>query len=313
MTEIIIDDRRNGLEPTSVLLDYCRRRFIQPYTLILSVVALSPISTDTTYLRTIISYMHSCLVIITLIFGYYLQYLSTYRFADSSASNRKETYTIQKSTLSTREPLYIPLSFIYSNLAGFIIPSTLHLFGYVSAIIVWKLFEQEQQKNLIERVFLMTKHPKRLCRSVWLLLTFEFAIFILLYMCSKPVNWRNNEWLQKLDQYWQLKIKIILSTILFMQEFLEIIILSNYCVESYLLCIYITSLSEKLLLHSLDILHWMRETQEFYTLLHRLNHYVSIPVGFLFIKSTIYAISSCIHIFGNFGFLYSHHFLWQHH
>uniref|UniRef100_A0A1A9WW19 Gustatory receptor n=1 Tax=Glossina brevipalpis TaxID=37001 RepID=A0A1A9WW19_9MUSC len=296
MTEISINDRRNDHEPTSAVLDYCKRKFLQPYTLILSIVALNPTPTDTTYLRVVIGHMQSCFVVITLIFGYCLQCLSTYRFDRSLTSNRQEIYITQKIGLPPHET---PI--------GCIILSALHLFGYVSAIIVWKFFEQEQQKNLIERVFLMTKQPKSLCRTLWLLLTFEFTIFILFYICTKPIDWTNSEWLQKLDQYWQVKVKITLSTILFIQDFLEVIILSNYCIESYLLRIYITSLSEKLLLHSIDILHWMRETLEFYTLLHRLNYYVSVPVGFLAFRSIVSVFGRCLYMFKYFGVLYSNH------
>ncbi|XP_046810887.1 uncharacterized protein LOC111679980 isoform X4 [Lucilia cuprina] len=54
------------------------------------------------------------------------------------------------------------------------------------------------------------------------------------------------------------KRKVALLITLSVQNFIEIIILSSYCIECYLLKVHLLTLSQKLLLHSIESADWMR-------------------------------------------------------
>lgn len=70
---------------------------------------------------------------------------------------------------------------------GYVIPFSLDLAGYVSAIVCCKFIDQEQLQNLIERTFLMSMQPKLLCRVLWLHILVAFIIFGCLYAYVVPV------------------------------------------------------------------------------------------------------------------------------
>jgi hypothetical protein len=60
---------------------------------------------------------------------------------------------------------------------------------------------------------------------------------------------------------------------------------------------YLASLKEKLLLHTIEPLDWMRETCEFKKLLRHLNTKIALPVCFLTVLNLSYVFSSIVHLF----------------
>ncbi|XP_037820655.1 uncharacterized protein LOC119609783 isoform X4 [Lucilia sericata] len=201
ITEIMSDDYQNDHEPTSAILDYCKRKVLRPYVAILSLVGLNPISTDTTRCKAYLSYLQCTILIIILLFGYFLQYLSAYRGDRGFSTNTKNVESIDES---------------------------------------------------------------------------------------------------KDDSAYTIALLITLSV----QNLIEIIILSSYCIECYLLKVHLLTLSQKLLLHSIESADWMREILQFRKLLERLNNNVSLPVSFFVIMNMAYAFAGFVYMFKDFDFHY---------
>ncbi|XP_075168248.1 gustatory receptor-like Holozoa isoform X2 [Haematobia irritans] len=297
-------------EPTSAILDYCKRTFLRPYMVILSLVGLNPVSTDITKCRSFLSYFQCLTLIVVLVFGYFLQYLSSYRGDRGFSTNLKRLHLTDDNASLAESPDSGCTHTIGELVFGYVIPFTLDLAGYASAIICCKFIDQEQLQNLIERTFLMSMQPKRLCRVLWLHVALAFVIFGCLYAYVVPVvvmqpNIIKVKWLVHLETDLRLSVKILLLTTIAVQDIIEIIILSSYCIECYLLKVHLLTLSQKLLLHSIDTRDWMREILEFRKLLNRLNNHVSIPVSFFIVMNLAYAFAGFIFMFKDFDFHYS--------
>ncbi|XP_061401364.1 uncharacterized protein LOC133337116 [Musca vetustissima] len=297
-------------EPTSAILDYCKRTFLRPYMIILSLVGLNPISTDTTKCRSFLSYFQCLSLVVVLIFGYFLQYLSSYRGDRGFSTNLKSLHLTDENASLAELPDYNASQTIGELIFGYVIPFLLDLAGYVSAIICCKFIDQEQLQNLIERTFLMSMQPKRLCRILWLHIALAFILFGCLYAYVVPVVVMQPtiikvKWLTHMESDLGLSVKILLLLTIAAQDIIEIIILSSYCIECYLLKIHLMTLSQKLLLHSIDSVDWMREILEFRKLLDRLNNHVSIPVCFFIVMNLAYAFAGFIFMFKDFDFHYS--------
>ncbi|XP_013113255.2 uncharacterized protein LOC106091318 isoform X1 [Stomoxys calcitrans] len=308
MTEILNDDYQS--EPTSAILDYCKRTFLRPYMMVLSLVGLNPVSTDITKCRSFLSYFQCFTLIAVLVFGYFLQYLSSYRGDRGFSTNLKGLHSSDDNASLTEPPDNGSTNTIGELVFGYVIPFTLDLAGYASAIICCKLIDQEQLQNLIERTFLMSMQPRRLCRLLWLHIVLAFVIFGCLYAYVLPVVVMQPtiikvKWLVHLEASLGLSVKILLLTTIAVQDIIEVIILSSYCIECYLLKVHLLTLSQKLLLHSIDTRDWMREILEFRKLLDRLNNHVSIPVSFFIVMNLAYAFAGFIFMFKDFDFHYS--------
>ncbi|XP_046810885.1 uncharacterized protein LOC111679980 isoform X2 [Lucilia cuprina] len=229
---------------------------LRPYVAILSLVGLNPISTDTTRCKAYLSYLQCTILIIILLFGYFLQYLTAYRGDRGFSTNTKNVESIDD---SKDDSAYT----IGELLFGFIIPCSLDLAGYISAVIICKFIDHEQLQNLIERTFLMSMQPKKLLRTFWLHIVGAFVLCSFLYAYFVPVVILQSPIIPfkrfgGLETIWQLFVKVALLITLSVQNFIEIIILSSYCIECYLLKVHLLTLSQKLLLHSIESADWMR-------------------------------------------------------
>ncbi|XP_067628208.1 uncharacterized protein GrlHz [Eurosta solidaginis] len=301
MTEIVVDDLRTQHEPTSELLDYCKRKFLRPFIVVLSLVGINPIPTDTSKILGCLNYFQAFLVLILLLFGYFLQYLCSYR-GDRGFIAHDKDLTLDPSSNTTYT--------IGQLLFGHIFPNSLNLASFISAVIVFKILDQEQLQNLIERVFLTTLEPRRLCKILWLYLLCGFVLLAFLFAYTVPSVLLQSriiqvKWFTGLLADWELAIKIFLIFTLFVQDLVEAIILSSYCIQCYLLRVHITSLSHKLLMHSIETIDWMREVLEFHKLLDHLNRRSAVPVCFLIIMNLAYAFAGLIYIFNDLDFHYS--------
>ncbi|XP_043948175.1 uncharacterized protein LOC108022987 isoform X2 [Drosophila biarmipes] len=292
-------------EPTSALLDYCKRKFLRPYVAILTLVGLNPISTDMSSVRACCSYVQALMVLFVLLLGYLLRYVCGYRGDRGFTSYRD----IRPFSNGTDGGGATPNT-IGELLFGFIVPSGFNLMAFVSAVLVCKVIDHEQLQNLIERVFLMSAKPKRLCRMLWLFLAIALLLLILLfgYACCvvmmQPSQIVKVSWLADALSDWEMWLRMGLLLTILLQDLVEIIILSNYYIECYLLRMHLETLSHKLLMHSIDSLDWMREVLEFRKLLERLNQHVSIPVCFLIVMNLAYAFAGLVYLFKDFDFHY---------
>ncbi|XP_053966859.1 uncharacterized protein LOC128868605 isoform X1 [Anastrepha ludens] len=301
MTEIVVDDLRNSHEPTSELLDYCKRKFLRPFIIVLSLVGVNPIPTDTSKILCFLNYFQAFLVLLILLFGYFLQYLCSYR-GDRGFIAHDQDLIIDPNSNATYT--------VGQLLFGHIFPNTLDFCSFVSAVMVFKILDQEQLQNLIERVFLTTLEPRRLCKILWLYLWCGIILLALLFAYTAPSVILQSriiqvKWFTGILADWELATKIVLIGTLFVQDLVEVVIISNYCVQCYLLRVHISSLSHKLLMHSIETIDWMREVLEFHKLLDHLNRYAAVPVCFLTIMNLAYAFAGLIYIFNDLDFHYS--------
>ncbi|XP_017087387.2 uncharacterized protein [Drosophila bipectinata] len=269
-------------EPTSALLDYCRRKFLRPYVAILTLVGLNPISTDMSNVRACCSYVQALMVLCVLLVGYVLRYICGYRGDRGFTSNRD------------------------------IRPINNGADGGIPILLVCKVIDHEQLQNLIERVFLMSAKPKRLCRMLRFFLGVALALLVLLfgYVCCvvvmQPAQIVKISWLAEVLSDWEVWLRVSLLATILLQDLVEVIILSNFYIECYLLRMHLETLSHKLLMHSIDSLDWMREVLEFRKLLERLNQHVSVPVSvcFLIVMNLAYAFAGLVYLFKDFDFHY---------
>ncbi|XP_030375457.1 uncharacterized protein LOC115624764 [Scaptodrosophila lebanonensis] len=293
-------------EPTSALLSYCKHKFLRPYTLILSVVGLNPISTDMSPVRACCSYVQALVVLCVLLLGYLLRYLCGYR-GDRGFNSYRD---IRPYSLESSDGANATTNTIGELLFGYVVPSSLNLLGFGAAVFICKIVDHEQLQNLIERVFLMSAKPKRLCRMLWLFLGVAFALLLLLfaYACCvvlmQPEQIIKVAWLAAMLQEWEACLRASLLCTILLQNLVEVIILSSYYIECYLLRVHLQALSHKLLMHSIDSLDWMREVLEFRKLLERLNQHVAIPVCFLIVMNLAYAFAGLVYLFKDFDFHY---------
>lgn len=300
MTEIIMDDVPNDNEPTSAILDYCKRKFLRPYMTILALVGLNPISTETTQLKACLSYLQAMLIMVIICFGYFLQFLVSFRGDRGFCSDKKETSNLTSFHL-------LMLHNWGEILFGYIIPNVLHLMGFITAIFVFKVIDNEQLQNLIERVFLMSMKPKRLCTILWVYVGLGLGFLTLLLAYVTPsvltqlrvvqVDWMPVELLP-----FEGPIKIALLCTIFTQDLVEIVILTSYSIECYLLMVHLQTLSQKLLMHSIESLEWMKEVLEFRKLLDHLNNKISLPVCFYTVMNLSYALAGMVYLFKDVDF-----------
>lgn len=296
-------------EPTSALLNYCKRKFLRPYVAILTLVGLNPISTDMSNVRACCSYVQTLMVLFVLLMGYVLRYLCGYR-GDRGFSSYRDIRPGNGTDVCDSSSGLRTSNTIGELLFGYVVPSVLNLMSFISAVLVCKVIEHEQLQNLIERVFLISAKPKRLCRMLWFYLGVALALLLLLfgYACCvvimQPAQIIKVAWLADKLKNWELCLRIGLLCTILLQDLVEIIILSSYYIECYLLRVHLETLSHKLLMHSIDSLDWMREILEFRKLLERVNQHVSIPVCFLIVMNLAYAFAGLVYLFKDFDFHY---------
>lgn len=323
LEENIVIDEITELEPTSVILRYCKRKFLRPYVCILSFVGLRPNAVDVD-LCTLLGHLQTIMVLALLLVGYVLQYLSGFRRDhgfheqdppvnggqsqssifptnnapspagyDTAISTATETEAIMRTMMvNTGEMIFI-----------YIIPALLHLGGFVLAVYIYRFADNEQLQCLIERVFILCNTPRRLVATLWV----YFALGMLwlagstVYICmltsdhpyAASLKWTTGE----LDPTDQDYVRGLLCVALFFHDLVQMVVIVSYSLMCYLLRCYLYGLKEKLLLHTIEPLNWMREICEFRKLLHHLNTKISLPVACLTLLNLSYTFSSIAHLF----------------
>ncbi|XP_055535584.1 uncharacterized protein LOC129724603 isoform X2 [Wyeomyia smithii] len=313
----IIIDEITEVEPTSVILKYCKRRFLRPYVCILGLVGLRPNAVDVD-LGTLLGHLHSIIVLLLLLGGYVLQYLSGFRRdrgflepelpAVDPQSNGSGTTSPAVSDATTIKPsigtiMRAALANGGEGIFSHIIPAMLHLGGYVIAVYIYRFADNEHLQCLIERVFILSSAPRRLVATLWV----YFVLGVLWLSCSTAYNCLMLEeqsqaithlkWTGDLNPTGRDCVRGLLCLALFLNDLVQTVIIISYSLTCYLLRCYLQGLKEKLLLHTIEPLNWMREICEFRKLLHHLNRKISIPVCCLTLVNLSYTFSSIVHLF----------------
>ncbi|XP_062698132.1 uncharacterized protein LOC109414804 isoform X2 [Aedes albopictus] len=315
--------------------------FLRPYVCILGLIGLRPNAVDVD-LCTLLGHLQSIMVLMLLLAGYVLQYLSGFR-RDRGFSTLDPPPTatgmnfdelpqqLSTTTISTTSGPAVVTTSIPGGLgfatvttaAGsimktimlntsemifiYIIPTLLHLGGFVIAIYIYRFADNEHLQCLIEKVFILCNIPRRLVVTLWvyfilgaLWLAGSTAYIYLLtlkhsYVIARlPSRWSSWDELDPTDRDY---VRIFLCVALFFHDLVQVVIIISYSLMCYLLRCYLVGLKEKLLLHTIEPLNWMREICEFRKLLHHLNAKISLPVACLALLNLSYTFSSVAHLF----------------
>lgn len=235
--------------------------------------------------------MQTLLICVLLLIGYALQYLFKYR--------RDRGYG--------RNGVNIDFNILFHEGGWFvyIIPNLLHLIGYITSIIVFKIRDNEQFQCLIERVFIISCGSKILMMNLWA----YFAIGLLWLVCSTSFAFTISDDIE----YEQIKIeflglstegserilKLLLVITICFHDLVQIIVLVSYCINCYLLRYYLHQITDKLWHHTIETLEWMRELSEFQKSIKFLNRNIGFPVCIFLMLNLIYAFSGIIFLIYN--------------
>lgn len=143
------------------------------------------------------------------------------------------------------------------------VSSVLHFFGFLSAIYVFRIADNEQLQNLVERVFILHNIPNKLIYYLWShlfcgLIWLTFMTAYLIVMEDSHIDVVKIVWFAAPTKNMEIVAKALLVSTTFVQDFIQIIVLTSYSLQCYLLRRYVYILKGKLLQNTIDTLDWMR-------------------------------------------------------
>lgn len=149
-----------------------------PYVHVLGVVGLRPMTVDAPDWSAWIGHIQTLFVIVLLLIGYVLEYLASFRRDRGTVSNITEDDAPAAGTSHQMYLLlndfgaYKPAIVIGETTFVYAIPSLVHLSGFIMAIYVYRVADNEYLQNLVERVFILHHRPRRLLIVLWSFLFF---------------------------------------------------------------------------------------------------------------------------------------------
>ncbi|KYQ46949.1 Nucleolar protein 10 [Trachymyrmex zeteki] len=261
----ITEDYENFIS-TSAVLHYCKHKILRPYLRLLGVMGLRPINSDDSdhFLRcSILSNLHTIQVTIFICIGYILQYMACFRRDRGFCYKVSlEQNTLDVSEEQTQEPS------CYGNVIfSYLIPSILHLIAYLYTIYLFRVKENEQLQNLMERAFLLSSNPinhgnqKRLVHILWLFIALSIVwIIMALVTVNIQMAERNIvfQWVENSSYQVKIMLKVFLIICTLWHDMVQGTIITSYCLQGQLLMSHLYFLRGKLLQHILLPIDWMR-------------------------------------------------------
>ncbi|KYN19287.1 Nucleolar protein 10 [Trachymyrmex cornetzi] len=308
----ITEDYENFIS-TSAVLHYCKHKILRPYLRLLGVMGLRPTNSDDSdhFLRcSILSNLHTIQVTIFICIGYILQYMACFRrdrgfcYKVSLEQNRLDVSEEQ-----TQEPS------CYGNVIfSYLIPSILHLVAYLYTIYLFRVKENEQLQNLMERAFLLSSNPinhgnqKRLVHILWLFIALSIVwIIMALVTVNIQMAERNIvfQWMENSPYQVKIVLKVFLIICTLWHDMVQGTIITSYCLQGQLLMSHLYFLRGKLLQHVLLPIDWMRfpfvcdlqDIDEFKKLLKYFNDELGPAVCIYTIVNLSWAVAGIIWLF----------------
>lgn len=154
----------------------------------LGLVGLRPITIDASDWTACFSHLQTFLIIVMLTAGYFMQYLSGFRWVSSLRTKNDEKnkfnfkflfciwFSRDRGFTNTTYPHPLPLLFnstqektVYYGESIFVygISSVLHFSAFLTAIYVFRIAESEQLQSLVERVFILCNIPNKIFYILW--------------------------------------------------------------------------------------------------------------------------------------------------
>ncbi|GLH04952.1 uncharacterized protein GBIM_10601 [Gryllus bimaculatus] len=144
MDETDIDDHESEPSGTSAVLNYCKKKILQPYLQLLSAMGLRPVRQELSghcRISSVLYYIYFIFVLMLLIAGYILQGMACFR------RDRGFCYKV-----SYKVPVDTCQNICYGNVTfSYVVPSVLHFTAYLYAVYLFRIMENEQLQNLMER------------------------------------------------------------------------------------------------------------------------------------------------------------------
>lgn len=188
----------------TAVLNYCKHKILNPYLRVLSIVGLRPLISN--HIQTccfqIINHIYTVQIIGLLILGYILQYMACFRRDRGFCFKSVDTPYYPETDLKRIYEQICSAPILFS----FIIPSALHLLGYLYAVGIIRYFDDDQLPVLMERVFLASTNlsrgstkQKKVVRTLWIFvgLTGIWMIISLITVCVMLANGTINfKWIE---------------------------------------------------------------------------------------------------------------------
>ncbi|CAH0725785.1 unnamed protein product, partial [Brenthis ino] len=285
---------------TSAILHYCKSKILLPYLKLLTVMGLRPVVdvSNSSRFAIFLSHFHSAQVAVFMCLGYILQYMACFR------RDRGFCYKLVPLALTSSYEYEAYKQVCYGNIAlTYVGPSVLHFIGFLYALYLFRISDNEQLQNLMERVFLLSSYapqgmptakPKRLLRMLWF-----FIILSVLWMCISlcSVNLMMAKgtiifrWMETSSPEVILGLKILLIFCTLIHDMVQATVITSYCLQAQLLQAHLVCLDERLINKTITPLNWMREISEFRKLLKYLNDDLAPAVCLFTIVNISWAVS----------------------
>ncbi|XP_043274645.1 uncharacterized protein GrlHz isoform X2 [Venturia canescens] len=265
----------------SAVLHYCKNKILRPYLRLLAVMGLKPTSTDDSehFSRNcVLASFHTFQVTIFMCIGYILQYMACFR-RDRGFCYKLLPIELEPTFNITKAREYEQIC--YGNAVfSYLIPSVLHLVAYLYTVHLFRIKENEQLQNLMERAFLLSSNPvnrgsqKKLVRVLWLFIGMSVVWMTMALISVNVMMARGTilfQWLEHSPAQVKLTAKILLIICTLWHDMVQGTIITSYCLQGQLLISHLTFLRAKLLQHTQPAIDWMKEISEFKKLLKYFN------------------------------------------
>lgn len=157
---------------------------------------------------------------------------------------------------------YRPAIVIGETTFVYAIPSIIHFCGFVMAVYVYRVADNEHLQNLVERVFIVYPRPGRLLLAMWSFVVVGIVwLMFTQYVVLQELSTNNDLhflWSGKDVMLPKHVALIFLGVAVFTHDFVQSIVLTSYGIQCYLLRCYLYILKNKLLQNTIEPLDWMR-------------------------------------------------------
>lgn len=266
---------------TSAVLHYCKNKILRPYLRLLGVMGLKPISNDDAERCSVLcvfTNLHTFQVTIFMCIGYILQYMACFR-RDRGFCYKTMPIKFEITPDIGKEE-FGEVACFGNILFSYLIPSILHLGAYLYTVYLFRIKENEQLQNLMERAFLLSSNPvnrgnqRRLVRILWLFIALSLVWIIMTLVTVNMLMAQGSiafQWLEYGPYHVEIILKVLLIVCTLWHDMIQGTIITSYCLQGQLLLAHLYFLRGKLLHHTLASIDWMKELSEFKKLLKYFN------------------------------------------
>ncbi|XP_076167924.1 uncharacterized protein LOC143147001 isoform X2 [Ptiloglossa arizonensis] len=266
---------------TSAVLHYCKHKILRPYLRLLGVMGLRPMSSDDSDRYScycILVNFHTFQVTIFMCIGYVLQYMACFR---RDRGFCYKTLPVELQIVPNTNEEHMQEKICFGNIVfSYFVPSILHLVAYLYTVYLFRVKENEQLQNLMERAFLLSSNPvnrgnqRKLVQILWLFIALSVVWIIMALITVNVLMARESimfQWLEKSPYQVKITLKVFLIVCTLWHDMVQGTIITSYCLQGQLLLAHLYFLRGKLLHHTSPVIDWMREICEFKKLLKYFN------------------------------------------